>query len=105
MTESELKEQRQKWHQDETRWKWAFGLMVTVMVATTGHLVTGVFWAGSINERVAGVEARYERQRHNISALELSQNTDRIAAARQEQALEDALRILRDIETILRGGR
>ena len=98
-------EQRQKWQHDDKRWRWVLGIGLTILTATGGHLVTGVWWASGINQRVANVEEQHQRQRASISALELSQNTDRVAAARQEQALTDALRILRDIERILRNGR
>lgn len=98
-------EQREKWHADETRWKWAFGLMLTVMLATVAHLATGFYWAGGISERVLVVERDHRRlsdrtqeqitrQETNLRLLQSEIQSDRIASARQEEKLETVIELL-----------
>jgi hypothetical protein len=99
MTDPELNELRRKWDADQTRWRWAFTIAVTIGVAIAGQMGTTLWWASDINTRVATVERRSDAHRNELSQIVASAHADRVLAARQEQKLEEALRILRVLES------
>lgn len=101
-------EQRKKWQQDESRWKWAFGLLLTALLATFSHAAVGVWWASGINEKVVNLELNKTRElerlqeqsarhRDRIIALTAEVSSDRILAARIDQRLATMEQILRDL--------
>ena len=95
-------EQRNKWTQDEARWRWAFGLAITLILATAGHLGVGIWWASDITSRVSTVERHSAEDRARLRALASEVSADRILSARLDQRLEgvqaDIQRMLRILE-------
>lgn len=101
-------EQRKKWQQDESRWRWAFGLLLTALLATFSHTAVGVWWAAGVNEKVANLEIskirelerlqeQSARHRDRITTLTAELSSDRILAARIDQRLATMEQILRDL--------
>lgn len=98
-------EQRDKWGQDESRWRWAFGMLLSLLA---GFLVQGsvaVWWAGALTERVGYIEraavedrTRMTEDRARVRTLAAEISADRIIAARLDQRLEAALAALERIE-------
>lgn len=42
--------------QDDARWRWVFGLLLTVALFLAGYGITALMWAGSINARMDRME-------------------------------------------------
>ena len=101
-------EQREKWQHDEQRWRWVFGIGVTLLLATGGHLVTGVWWASSITERMGVIEQRHQRlsdrtdarsaqHERGMTLMQSEIQADRVVNARQEQKLETVIKLLEEM--------
>jgi hypothetical protein len=53
MTEEQHSRERE---QDEGRWRWAFGILVTIGMFTGAQLVAGLIWGGTISAHVEAAQ-------------------------------------------------
>ena len=98
MTDSE---QRTKWQQDEARWRWAFALILPLIVGTLVNAGAGLWWAATMEHRMSTVESYTADARTRVRSLSAAVEADRLMAARLEQRLVMVVETLDRIERML----
>lgn len=60
----------QERRQDEDRWRWAFGILVTIGIFTGAQLIGGLIWGGRITAQVETVQREIAAAAAELSAQE-----------------------------------